>query len=307
MIKFSKFCLILCCYLALSSFAKENFIVAKVNKAAITNIELEDRYQFIIHSANIQVKNKAEKKAILSQILDKMIDEELIRQDAKKYKITNKDEEVSEAIELLAIKSGSNLDKLKKSFRKNGFLYQNYVNQVSSEILWTKIITNVIKARVNVGEFEVKEFLEQQKYNIEFKKYDISEIVISNKQKNARILADKLYGELKNGADFKNLVRQFSNGYNANQEGKIGWVYKNDIDPKIYNAIQDLNIAQYSKPVSLGDGLHIFRLNDTKSEIIIPKKVRKTAKNAIFSRKLQTASKAYLINLKQKSYIESSL
>ena len=294
-------------FVSINVFAQQNFIVAKVNNSAITNIELEDRYNFIIKSVNIKVKDEDEKQLIKAQILDKIIDEELIRQDAKKYKIVNSDEEINEATELLAIKSGENIQKLKKSFTKNGFSYQNYLNQISSEILWSKIITNIIKPRVKVGEFEVKEFLEQQKYNIAFKKFDISEIFISNNKKNAQYLADKLFSELQGGSDFKEFVRQFSSGYSASQNGKIGWVYKSDIDPKIYNAINGLKIKQYSKPVLLSDGFHIFKLDDLKSEIKIPKQAMSVAKNAIFSRKLQNASKSHLINLRKEAFIEISL
>lgn len=308
MIKIYKAFLILLLFFLSSTnlLANENFIVAKVNNSAITNIELEDRYNFIVKTAKIKVKDQEEKQVILSQILDKIIDEELIRQDAKKYNISNTDEEVNEAVEILAIKNRQNVANLRNSFLQNGFSYQNYLSQISSEILWSKIIGNVIKPRIKVSEFEVKEFLEQQKYNIKFQKFDISEIVISNKRRNSEILANKLYSELENGSNFQNLVRQFSNGYNANQDGKIGWVYKSDIDPKIYNAIKDLKINGYTSPVVLSDGFHIFKLNDVRSEIKIPEQVKETAKNAIFSRKLQTASKAYLINLRKKSYIEIS-
>jgi len=295
------------CVVFADAFAKQNFIIAKVNNSAITNIELNDRYNFIIKSVGIKVKDEEEKQAILAQILDKIIDEELIRQDAKKYEISNKDEEVSEAVELLAIKNGNSLEKLQKSFHRNGFSYQNYLSQVSSEILWSKVVSNIIKPRVKVGDFEVKEFLEQQKYNIEFKKFDISEIVISNKKKNSKFLADKIYKELQGGSNFKEFVRQFSSGYSASQNGQIGWVYKSDIDPKIYNAIGSLKINKYSKPVLLADGFHIFKLNNMKSEIKIPKEAMSVAKNAIFSRKLQNASKSHLINLRKKSFIEIDL
>ncbi|MBL6664570.1 MAG: SurA N-terminal domain-containing protein, partial [Rickettsiales bacterium] len=122
--------------------AKQNVIVAKVNNSAITNIELDDRYNFIIKTANIRAKNEEEKDLIISQILDKIIDEELIRQDAKRYNISNTSEEIEEAVELLAIRNNQNIKKLKQSFARNGFSYSNYLNQISSEILWSKIISN---------------------------------------------------------------------------------------------------------------------------------------------------------------------
>lgn len=307
MINISRFVIFLILFTNLSfrAHSQVNFIVAKVNEKAITNIELEQRYNFLIKSAKLKIKNDAEKNLITSQIIDKIIDEELIKQNAKEFKISNSDEEINQAAELIAIKKGfKSLKSFKYFIKKIGLTYENYISQIASEILWSKIINNVIKPKVKVSDFEVKEFLEQQKFNIKFRKFDISELVISNKQKNSKILANKLYLKLNNGANFKEYVRQFSNGFSANNNGKIGWVYKTDIDPKIYLAIKNLKKSQYSKPVLLADGFHIFRINDLKSEIKIPQDALKAARNAIFQRKLRITSQEHLQDLRKKSFIE---
>jgi len=294
--------------LAQSIFSKnQNFVVAKVNNKAITNIELLDRYNFVVKSSKVKIAKSDDKKLLLSQILDKMIEEEIILQEAKNLEFSASKEEIEEFAELLAIKHHGSLKSFKSFFKKNNLSYQNYLRGIESEVLWTKIIDKVIRRRVSVTNFEVEEFLEQQKYNINVKKFNISNIIISKDLKSSQKLADKIYIELLDGADFETLAEQFSLGVINKSHGSIGWVSQSDIDGKIFKAIQGLKKGDYSKPVLLEDGYRIFRVNDIKVEKTIPDKALSVAQNSIFLRKLQNYTKGYLINLRKKAFIETNL
>lgn len=283
--------------------AKEVVVVAKVNNKAITNLELYDRYNFVLLLSKVKISNENDKKLLLRQILDKIIDEELIIQNAKSFQIDVEQKEVDEMVEILANKQGQT----KEFFEKNHLSYQNYLDQIKSEILWSKIVTNVIKPKIKVSDFRIREFLEQQKVDIEYKKYNISEIVILNNESLSRKFAEKILLDLRNGANFKNFVKQFSSGFSMESDGKIGWIYKSDIDARIYSEISKLKVGEYSDIVMLDDGFHIFKLNDVKSEIKISKQDFDVAKNAIFVRELQNQAKGYLIELRRKAFVEVNL
>lgn len=287
--------------------AKEVYLVAKINNKAVTNLELHDRYNFVLLASKVKISSENDKTLLLRQILDKIIDEELISQDATSFKIDVDQKEIDKTIEILAEKQGQNISQFKEFFQKNNLSYKNYLNQIKSEILWSKIISNIIKPRVKVADFEVREFFEQKNVNIEYKKYNISEIVILNNKDFSKTFAEKILSDLKNGADFKSFVKQFSSGFSMESDGKIGWVYKSDIDARIYNEISKLKVGEYSNVILLDDGFHIFKLNEVKSEIKISEQESDIAKNAIFLRELQNQAKGYLIELRRKAFIEVSL
>lgn len=290
-----------------TNIPQENFIVAKVNNRAITNLELADRYRFVIKVSKISIKNSQDKELLESRIIDKMIDEELIRQEADDLKIEATKEEVDDAIELMALRQNKNTAKFKLFFLRKKLSFDNYLKQIESEILWSKIISQILKPRVKVTEVEVREFFEQQKYDISIKKFSISEILISKGGSfgnNAASLAKKLVDELRQGADFDNIVQQFSASFSSENAGKIGWVSRNDVSPKVYEVVLKLTKNSYSNPVLLADGYHIFKLLDIKTETEITDKDFNIARNAIFIKKLETITRGHLMDIRKKSFIE---
>lgn len=303
-------CILVSFFISLPSFAatpakvsQENFIIAKINKKAITNSELQDRYRFVIAVSKIKITDAQDKKLLLSQILDKMVDEELIRQEAANLKIEVSPEEMRESIDVLAMQQKKNATQFKLFFIKNRLSFDNYLQQIESEILWSKIISEALRSKVKVTEVEIKEFFEQHKFNTDVKKFLISEVLISP-SKNAGQLATKLVEELRQGADFKNIVRQFSASLTAENNGEIGWVSQSDIDHKIYAVISKLKKDGYSDPLLLADGYRIFKLLDIKTETKIADHDLNAARNAIFSRKLQTVAKGHLAELRKKAFVE---
>ncbi len=288
-------------------FAANNseFVVAKVNNKVITNSELLDRYKFVLFISDIKIKTESDRKILLSQILDKMIDEELIRQDAVAMRLEAAAEEVREMIDVIAAQKKKNATQFKLSITSHGLSFDNYLAQIESEILWSKIISEVLRSKVKITEVELQEFFEQHKYNTSVKQFHIAEIFIPQSP-NALQLTNKLLEELKQGADFKNIVRQFSRGTNIESDGEIGWVSQRDIDAKIYASLLKVAKGGYSDPIFLSEGYHIFKIIDIKSETSIPEQDMKAAKNYIFSRKLQSLAKGYLMNLRKKSFVETS-
>lgn len=291
------------------SASQTNFIIAKINNKAITNSEVNDRYRFVISASKINVKLEEEKKLLVGQIIDKMIDEELIRQEAAKLKFEVTPTEVRDAIDMVAAQQKKNATQFKIFFVNNNLSFDNYLKQVESEVLWSKIVSEVLRSKVKVTEVEVREFFEQHKFNTDVKKFFIAEVLISSsgiQSENSNHLANKLAVELRQGADFKNIVRQFSGSITSENNGEIGWVSQGEIDAKIYAAISKLGKGEYSNPVSLPDGFHIFKLLDAKTESKIADQDLNAARNAIFSHKLQSTAKGYLMDLRKKAFVEIS-
>jgi len=280
----------------------QNLVVAKINNKIITESEVNDRYRFVIAISGIGIKNSADQKLLRNQVVDKMIDEELIRQDAQVLKMEVSADEVRDAIEILALQRKQNVAQFKAFFTRKAISFENYIKQVEAEILWSKIMSEVLRSKVRISDFEVKEFFEQHRLNSDVRKFLIAEVLISGN--NAPQLAHKLLEELRAGANFQTIVQQFSSGISAETNGEIGWVSQGDIDPKIYEAISRLNKNGYSDVVTLSDGYHIFKLLDAKTERKISDQDLSAARNQIFNAKLQNVAKGYLMDLRKKAFIE---
>jgi len=172
----AKFCLVL----TLVFFSSQNicaqnaesvFVVAKINNKVITNVELLDRYRFVLFSSKIKVNSGIERRNLLDQIIDKMVDEELIRQEAANLKIEITSTEIEDAAEMMALRQKKNLTQFKISLIEKNLSYVNYLRQIDAELSWSKIISETLRGRVKITDAEVNEFFEQYKFNTNISKY----------------------------------------------------------------------------------------------------------------------------------------
>ena len=292
-------------FISFSSQSAEltDFVVAKINNKAIADSEVVDRYRFVVLTAKLSVKEAGEQKILREQIIDKMVDEELIRQDAKNLKIEAGEKEIKDGIELIALQRKQTPEQFKALLQRNNLSFESYSKQVETEILWSKIIAETLRSKVKVSDVEVREFFEQHKLNSDVRKFLLAEVLISPSE-NAVQLASKLAIELKSGADFKTIVKQFSSSVIGDGSGEIGWVAQTDLDPKIYVAISKLGKGNYSDSVQLADGYHIFKLLDSRVETKIADQDLNAAKGIIFNRKLQSLAKGYLMDLRKRAFVE---
>lgn len=291
--------------ISFSSLSAEftDFVVAKINNKAIADSEVIDRYRFVVLTAKLSVKEAGEQKILREQIIDKMVDEELIRQDAKNLKIEAGEKEIKDGIELIALQRKQTPAQFKALLQRNNLSFESYSKQVETEILWSKIIAETLRSKVKVSDVEVREFFEQHKLNSDVRKFLLAEVLISPSE-NAVQLASKLAIELKSGADFKTIVKQFSSSVIGEGSGEIGWVAQTDLDSKIYVAISKLGKGDYSDSVQLADGYHIFKLLDSRVETKIADQDLNAAKGIIFNRKLQSLAKGYLMDLRKRAFVE---
>jgi peptidyl-prolyl cis-trans isomerase SurA len=286
----------------------QDFVVAKVNNIIITNSQINNRIRFVLKTTKISITNNFEKKILRNQVIDKMIEEELIRQEAQRLNIFTSPEDIRNALEYTASQRKKNSTQFKFFLQENNISLQEFSQYLEAEVLWMKITEQNIKNKIKIIDLEIEEFLEQAKSKTDKRKFLLAEIVINkiqnNSENNALEFASKISLDLANGADFNELVRQFSASVNSQNKGEIGWVGQGDIDAKIYQAINKLSKNSYTKPILLGEGYHIFKVLDIKVEKIFNDKNSEFARNFIFRNKLQNYQKGYLMDIRKKTFVE---
>lgn len=281
----------------------ENFIYIKVNQNAITYQEVLERTKLALALAKIEKLTSQDQYLEFRQITQKIIEEEIIKQEGRKFNIVASFEEIEQGIEIFQIKQNKTPEQFQKFLKKNQLSYESLKSKIEAEIVWSKIINQLLKPRVVVSEIEIREFLEQKEIEIESKEYLLNQIVISNSEKSKQIV-NKLYEELERGASFEDLVDQFSNSLSFETHDSKTWLSKSDLNINIYSAISNLAKGQYSKPLKIDDKYLVVRLVDIRRKKEISKKNREFAFQYIFNKKLETKAKGYIKSLERQSFVE---
>ena len=285
-------------------------IVAKVDNQIITNIDLIDRYWLVLKMSKIQLSGPQERQIVISQILQKMIDEELQTKEAKALEIVADTEKLDQAIDEIAKNFYQTPAQLEKSLNQQSLSYESFLKQVQAQLLWSDVIKKSIANKVKVNQSEIDELLEFRKIKADVEKYFLAEIFIPFAYKNdsntidSKELANKLFNELKKGKNFNNIVKQFSRSPTAEFNGEIGWVGVGDVDNKVYQAVSKVKVGEISSPIQMEDGYYLFKVVNKRTFSTLTEQDLEQVRGIIFGKKLQLLSKSHLMDLRKSAYIE---
>lgn len=285
---------------------EQDIIIARVNKNIITLFDVKNRYFIAKEISKINIKNSEEERVIFRQLIDKMIEEEIIKQIAEDLKISISQQEIDNQIDAENIALDENSRKFVNNIIKNNkILFKSYKKQLINHMLWTRIIEYNLKKNIKISDSEIIEWMEQAKVNINNQKISLEQITIAfgNNKQDSYKLINKIYQQLKIGGNFNEINRQFSSENMINND--INWVWLNDLDQKIIDEIKDLKKGEYSQIIEIDDSYHIFRLIDKKDyKELIDDNQQQQVYNIIFNNKINAMARHYLNDLKKRAFIE---
>jgi len=215
---------------------------------------------------------KINKEKIKETLLEEMIDDCLLAQEALKRDYFSKDKD------------------LQNTFKK----YQRY-------FLVTLFKQKIIAPQVKIKEEELKEYYHH--HQEQFKsptQYKLSLIKVLTKEE-----AEKIREELIAGADFSLLAKKKSKASSAKKGGKLGWVSEDKLPDRIKKAIKNLKCGDIS-PVIEDNGKYIvLKLEEKKLGRKLPyEKVKMDIEKKLWYKKFGTVLDKYLKELRKISKIE---
>jgi parvulin-like peptidyl-prolyl isomerase len=143
-----------------------------------------------------------------------------------------------------------------------------YRAQVREEIEMAQLINREIRGKVNITPEEVERYY----------KAHLSEYSTPGRSQVAHILfrldadapadrvaavsakADQVYERLRNGADFAELAKQYSEDPSGQHGGTLGWFKKGEMLDELEKAAEPLDVGEISRPVRTRAGLHLLKL-----------------------------------------------
>ena len=195
----------------------------------------------------------------------------------------NREYNVSDIIknEFLKNKNIKNKKNFLKLLEINEIDYMDIKEKFKIEALWNQLIFNKYSSNLKINQNELKEnILNQYKNKKKIYEFNLSEIVFNIKLDEDNNI-DNTFLKIKksiNNIGFANTANIFSISGSAKNGGKIGWINELQISEKIKRNIKDLKINQISKPINIGNGYLLIKINNKKEfkqEINIDEQIKK--------------------------------
>jgi len=254
--------LVLTIFISKNALCENIIIKFKVENQIITNFDIKQEINYLT-AFNNKLKNLSKRKittiATNSIIQEKIklihlinvfnVDEDndklnkLLLENLYNNLKLNKYEELNSYLKRHSLNVEEVLYKLKLEFLWNEFIYKNYANKVNIDKKKLKLkIKKDLNNKMTVDEYYLREILFKIDNNEKFEE----------KYKKIIDLIEK--------DGFENAANIFSISNTSKKGGDLGWIKKTQLNEKLVNKIEKLNLNNITSPIKVGNGFLLIKL-----------------------------------------------
>lgn len=283
-----------------------NSIALKVNGKVITLFDLKktlnpENPEAV--SADALIKRKTE-------LVEKAVNDELVRQELQMLKMEIGKEEIDRAAENVAVQNQMSLEQLKSEIERQGIKWDVYKNTV----LRSQLELLNLKRHVTVTTVDVDETILKSIYDNQFKKennYTASHIILKSAPENendGEIYAkiDSIYKQILSGKiTFEEAAKSYSEDGSASNGGLLGTFPLNQMVPEFSSKLKEMKEGETCKPFKSRYGWHIVKL--LKVELKDPppyNEIRGRLLNVYYQQNMEKAFQSWLTKKRDESKIE---
>ena len=294
-------------------------MVARVNGVEINQFQVENAAEAIkagMKTEGMRRDGKTSGKSGIDQkmkifALQKLIERELLFQEAKKLKITVSEKEMEEVLKK-CMASFPSEGHFKASLVMSGITLDEYKKQLIYDMTVNTVAARKVESlRKDTTPEEVRAYYETNKSRFVTPEFvEISYIFIKCNQfaaeKEKKEYQEKLEKLRKSKEDFAELARKHSQAPNASQGGYVGKVRRGDLHPYLEIAAFKTPVNQVSDVVKTEDGFYLIKVHKKRGggDLLTFEEIKEDLKQELDNQRGITILADYVGQLKKKAKIQ---
>jgi peptidyl-prolyl cis-trans isomerase SurA len=297
-------------------------VVAVVNDEIILLSELEERVAPIVaemdRQGEINLRSREAQLVVLRRrVLDMLVDERLMLNQAQQLKLGVTSEEIDRALEEIRKQNNVELDDLIKALRQQGMTLAQYRQDLRKQILRLKVVNAAVRSRISVSDEEVKNYYEQRVRRSGTQRtvrashifVGIPEDASPKDVERKRRQAGDLVERARAGEDFAKLARAHSEDPATKEEGgDLGYFTRGSLPAAVEEIVFNMDIGEVRGPIRAARGFHVIKLLARKDEGVKPlKEIKEQLRQQLYAQEMEKATKAWLQEIRKKAHVESRL
>jgi peptidyl-prolyl cis-trans isomerase SurA len=288
-------------------------IAAVVNGEILTSYDVDKEVALIAKAAEKKTGPTVEKAEERSVALNLLIEKKLISQKIKELEIKVSDEDLRQAIEDVKKQNKLTQENLIAALNAQGMTFDQYKTQLREQLERVQLMGEEVRSKIHVGEAEMKAYYDANYKNYSEEMFQARHIffIIGRKASESDVkritaTATSVLQELKNGKDFAELARKYSDDTStAKDGGDLGTFKKGDMLPDIENTLASMKPGEISDLVKTAAGIHIIKMEKrfVKSTKTFDE-VKGEIEEALYKKKSEERFKQWASDLKKNAVID---
>lgn len=238
-------------------------VAAVVNDSIITDYDLRQRVALFMATSGVKMTPERLKQ-IRAQVLAQLETERIEMLEATKNKISVSTSEVDRAINNILTDNHLSMDQLKSVFAKGDVDMATFRGQLAAQIAWSKAVDGQYGDEVHIQPQQVDAEMKRLQQGADKTHFRVSEIfeAVDSPEQDAQVLKNMqgLLAQIREGAPFDAVARQFSQNPTAASGGDIGTVQQGQLVPELDGAVQKMKPGDVSEPIKASGGYYLLLL-----------------------------------------------
>ena len=243
-------------------------VVAIVDNDVIMKSQMDQRVHEVQQTIAKRGGGTPPAEALQSQVLDRLILENLQLQIGERSGIRITDEELNQAIGTIAQRNNMSIEQFRAALAHDGVSYNDAREQVRREMVISRVRQRRVAERIQVSEQEVKNFLASDLGKAQLsEEFHLANILIatpdsasSDAIQAAARQAQDIYAQLKKGADFAQMAIAKSASESALEGGDMGWRKAAQLPPAFGEMLGSMPVGDITPPARTPGGFIILKL-----------------------------------------------
>lgn len=240
---------------------------AVVNDEVISVLDLAMRTRLAILSSGLRDSPEVRGR-LQQQVLRNLIDERLQLQEAERLDISVSQGQLEAAIEQLARQNKMSRQQFAEFLKQNNVLPKTLSDQLRGSLTWQAVVQRRLRPSVEITDEEIDEIIGRLESSEGRNQFRVSEILLSVdsalREEEVQRTAQRLVEQIRRGANFAALARQFSQSATASVGGDLGWIEEGQLDDELGRVLTRMRPGSLAGPIRSFGGYYLLLLHDQR-------------------------------------------
>lgn len=288
----------------------------RVNGVEISYQRFNGFYTEYRNSRGVAVGARGDQLPLLTKLrqeaMDKLIEQELVRQVAAQQDIQVSAEEVDAEVAKLREVFDTELS-FKGRLQSEGFTEESYREHVAGMLAAKQYLDGIRATAAEVSDAELEQYYRDNEHRLTLpEQVRVRHILLTWKpmgtqDDRAAIRAQMapILERARNGEDFAELAKQHSEDSTAENGGDTGFFYRGQMVPAFEKVAFSLQPGEVSDPVETAFGVHILRLEERSAARLLPlDEVREQLREHVRGERMQAVVDQEIARLRDAAEID---